>query len=92
MGIATQCDWALVVPCLYTADPFVSPKTIFVHTYMLSHFVESTLYFMDHSYRFVLVTGGTDATIPRSLDPRFHALRGFANSPDGGKLYVFCRL
>lgn len=26
-------------------------------------------------------------TVPRSIDPRFHPLRGFANSPDGGNYF-----
>ena len=39
-------------------------RTIFVHTYMLSHFYESTLTFMPHDVRFILYTGGTDMTIP----------------------------
>eukprot|EP01034_Spumella_vulgaris_P040166 gene40166-49674_t len=86
-GIAAECDWAMEVPCLYTANPRVSPKFFHVHTYMLPHFVESTLNFMDPSYRFILVSSGTDATIPRSIDPRFHLQRGFGNGPDGGAYY-----
>ena len=54
---------------------------------MLPHFIESTMYFMNESYRFVLVTGGTDLTIPRSVDPRYHPLRGFRNSEDGGSYF-----
>lgn len=55
---------------------------------MLPHFIESTLYFMDHSYRFVLVSGGTDMTIPRGAgDSRYHLLRGFAQGGDGGAYF-----
>jgi hypothetical protein len=55
---------------------------------MISHFIESTLYFMDHSYRFVLISGGTDMTIPRSAgDSRYHLMRGFAQGMDGGAYF-----
>lgn len=85
-GIATMVDWALMVPCLF-GNPNVAPKTIFVHTYMLSHFVESTLSFMDPSYRFVLITAGGDLTVPRNVDARYHRLRGFSDVDDGGKYF-----
>jgi hypothetical protein len=85
-GIAATCDWALLVPCLF-GDVSRPPNTIFVQHYMLSHFVESTLKFMDSSYRFVLVSGGTDLTIPRSVDRRYHPLRGFSSSADGGDYF-----
>ena len=41
-GISAACDWALMVPCLF-GNPYKAPRTIFVMTYMLPHFVESTL-------------------------------------------------
>src|SRR5689334_9444250 len=85
-GIAATCDWAALIPCLF-ADITKPPRTIFVHHYFLSHFVESTLNFMDPSYRFVLVSAGTDLTIPRSVDPRYKPMRGFKNSPDGGDYF-----
>jgi hypothetical protein len=85
-GIAATCDWALLVPCLF-GDVSRPPKTIFVHNYMLSHFVESTLNFMDPTYRFVLVTAGTDMTVPRSIDPRYRPMRGFSPSLDGGNYF-----
>jgi len=85
-GIAAMVDWALLVPCLF-GNINQPPKTIFVHNYMLSHFVESTLYFMNPNYRFVLITGGTDLTIPRSIDKRYRPLRGFSNQADGGRYY-----
>eukprot|EP01036_Dinobryon_divergens_P028137 gene28137-37035_t len=88
-GISAACDWALMVPCLF-GNPYKAPRTIFVMTYMLPHFVESTLAFIDHFFpdaRFVVVSGGTDATIPRSAgDSRFKLLRGF-NGGDGGPGY-----
>lgn len=59
-----------MVPCLF-ADINKPPRVIFVHNHMLPHFVESTLYFMDPSYRFVLVSGGTDMTVPRQIDQRY---------------------
>lgn len=88
IGIATQCDWALMIPCLFTGpNPYVSPKTIFVHTPMLPHFVESTLKFMNESHRFVLVSAGSDATVPRALYGD-HDFRGFTGDPNSywGKL------
>lgn len=87
LGISTQVDWALMVPCMF-GDPNKPPSTIFVHNYMLPHFIESTLHFMDPTYRFVLVSGGTDLTIPRSAgDSRYHLLRGFAQGADGGSYF-----
>ena len=60
---------------------------IFVHHYMISHFIESTLRFMDKSFRFVLLSGGSDITIPRSTDVRYSLLRGFAADSSGGAYY-----
>lgn len=86
-GISTNFDWVLMVPCMF-GNPLKPPSTIFVHNYMLPHFIESTLNFMDPSYRFVLVSAGTDLTIPRSAgDSRYHLLRGFAQGPDGGAYF-----
>ena len=87
IGISTNFDWALMVPCMF-GNPLKPPSTIFVHNYMLPHFIESTVQFMDPTYRFVLVSGGTDMTIPRSAgDSRYHLLRGFAQGPDGGSYF-----
>ncbi len=84
--IATTTDWALMIPCLF-GNTDIPPRTIFVNTYMLPHFIESTLHFMDPSYRFVLVSSGSDMTVPRSLDFRFKVMRGFSRSDDGGSYY-----
>jgi hypothetical protein len=79
-GIAATCDWALMVPCLF-GDITKSPKTIFVHTLMLPHFAESTLRFLNDSFRFVLISGSTDQTVPNgSGDTRYKTLR---NMPQG---------
>lgn len=85
-GIAAEADLALQCPCLF-GDLNKKPKVIFVHSYMLSHFVESTLNFMDKSWRFVLISGGTDMTVPKaSLDVRQKPIRGFGGN-DGGKYF-----
>lgn len=66
------------------------PQTIWVHTYMLSHFVESTLNFMPKDWRFVLISGGADLTVPRCAgDVRWSnkLLRGFSNGPNGGSYW-----
>lgn len=85
-GISAYMDWALMVPCLF-GNMSSPPRSIFVHNHMLPHFVESTLHFMDPTYRFVLVTGGTDMTVPRQTDSRYRqAFRGFGGN-DGGRFY-----
>jgi hypothetical protein len=87
LGVSTQVDWALMIPCMF-GNPNKPPSTIFVHNYMLPHFIESTLHFMDPTYRFVLLSGGTDLTIPRGAgDQRYHLLRGFSQGPDGGSYF-----
>jgi len=88
IGIATTVDWAMMVPCVF-GNPHMDggPRTIYVHNYMLPHFIESTLHFMNSSYHFVLISGGTDLTIPRSIDKRYSTLRGFAASTDGGPYF-----
>ena len=79
-GIAATCDWALMVPCLF-GDMTKPPKTVFVHTLMLPHFAESTLNGMNNTWRFVLLSGATDQTIPNgSGDKRYKSLR---NMPQG---------
>eukprot|EP00601_Ochromonadales_sp_CCMP2298_P016600 CAMPEP_0173229914 /NCGR_PEP_ID=MMETSP1142-20121109/7426_1 /TAXON_ID=483371 /ORGANISM="non described non described, Strain CCMP2298" /LENGTH=421 /DNA_ID=CAMNT_0014158879 /DNA_START=220 /DNA_END=1481 /DNA_ORIENTATION=- len=86
-GIATHADWALMVPCMF-GDSAKLPRVIFVHNYMLPHFIESTLKFMHENASFVLLSGGTDLTIPRSaLDARYHLLRGFSQNKDGGSYF-----
>lgn len=76
VGIAAATDWTLTIPCLF-GDISQKPRTIFVNTLMLPHFAESTLRFMPHDVRFVLVSGGHDMTIPESrLDARYGLLRG----------------
>ncbi len=83
-GIAAACDWALMIPCLF-GDITKPPRTIFVNSYMLPHFAESTLRLLPNkSWEFVVVSGGSDMTIPRlAMDVRFHNLRGFGGN-DGG--------
>ena len=79
VGIAAACDWALMVPCLY-ADLMIEPRTIYVHHVMLEVFIEQILKHMPVHTRFVLVTSGTDHTIPTaSGDVRFYPMRGFSN-------------
>lgn len=63
-GIAAACDWAILIPCLY-GDVTKEPKTIFVHTDFIHHLVESTFRFINHDWRFVLVSGGSDESVPR---------------------------
>ena len=77
-GFSTYCDWAHMIPCIF-GDPYKQPKIIFVHTYMLPHFLESTLTFMNKTWKFILVSGGTDATLPNNnMDSRFRKQnRGF---------------
>ena len=79
-GIAALCDWALLVPCLYgTFDR--PPRTVFVHHFMLQHFINLILPYMPKAFEFVLVSSGTDLTIPTSMgDIRFTPLRGFSNN------------
>lgn len=79
-GIAAFCDWALMVPCLF-GDVTKPPRTIFVQTFMLPHFVESTMQFLPNkSWEFILISGGADQTIPNHmLDRRFRGMRGFGN-------------
>lgn len=86
-GIAATCDWALLIPCFY-GDLRRAPKTVFVHHLMLAHFAKIILPFISKEYKFVLVTSGTDQTIPTGRgDKRFHVLDGFAESDDGGPLW-----
>lgn len=88
-GIATLCDWALMVPCLF-GNMSHPPRTIYVHSLFLSHFIESTFNFMDPTWRFVLITSGSDQTIPRNIgDVRYrsHPMRGFSTEEDGGEYF-----
>jgi hypothetical protein len=88
IGIAAATDWSLMCTCLF-GDTDTLPRTIFVHTYMLSHFYESTLKFMDKSARFILYTGGTDMTIPEgSGDVRYGAPRWFGAHSQGWESMV----
>lgn len=83
IGIAAATDWSLLPTCLF-ADTKKLPRSIFVHTYMLSHFYESTLQFMNKSARFILYSGGTDLTIPLSSgDKRYTAIRWFGDHGQG---------
>jgi hypothetical protein len=85
-GISAEADWSLMVPCMF-GNPEKPPRIIFVHNHMLPHFVESPLRFMNTSYRFVLVTGGTDMTVPRQIDQRYRqGFRGFGGN-DGGQFF-----
>jgi len=81
-GIAAMCDWAIMVPCLF-GDVTKEPRTVFVHTDFIHHLFESTFRFINPDWRFVLVSSGSDESIPRgTLDVRFRLQRGF--SRDGG--------
>lgn len=83
--IAAHCDWALLLPCFF-GDLSVAPRTVFVHHLMLPYFVDKVLPKIDPRYKFVLVTSGTDQTIPTGRgDVRFHPLKGFASTKDGGR-------
>lgn len=60
-GVAAACDWAMMVPCLFTGPGdlmkmtdsqakgetawWTPPSTIFVHHFMLSHFCESLSFY-----------------------------------------------
>lgn len=71
ISIATYCDWALLVPCFY-GNITILPRTIFVHHLMLPHFIHYILSNIPSQHRFVLVSSGTDQTIPTSTgDIRF---------------------
>ena len=84
ISIATYCDWALLVPCFY-GNITILPRTIFVHHLMLPHFIHYVLPNIPSHHRFVLVSSGTDQTIPTSSgDIRFQPLHGFSNTSDGG--------
>ncbi len=79
IGIATHTDWTLLVPCLFTGpDPYALPRTIFVHTPFLPHFVESTLPGIHKDARFILLSAGADMTVPRSFFSYNYKLRGFS--------------
>ena len=85
-GISAEADWALMVPCMF-GNVEKPPRIIFVHNHMLPHFVESPLRFMNTSSRFVLVSGGTDMTVPRQIDQRYRQpFRGFGGN-DGGNFF-----
>lgn len=99
-GIAAACDLAAMVPCFYASSQILLPaeerqskdwpRTIFVHTLQLPHFVESTLRFIENivtkDHKFVIVVAGYDATTPQSsLDSRYKALRGFGGG--GGQFW-----
>jgi hypothetical protein len=80
-GVAVVADWALMVPCMF-GNPKIKPKIVYVHTYMLPHFIESTYNFADKKdWYFVLVSSGTDQTIPYSTGDsrkdKNHPLRNF---------------
>lgn len=82
IGIAAECDWAFLVPCFYGKKD-VLPGKIFVHNVMLHHFIIYVLPAIPTEHKFVLVTSGTDRTIPTgSGDVRFGPIFGF-NSTGG---------
>lgn len=87
-GIAATCDWALMVPCFY-GNLSIAPKTVYVHHFMLGQFI-NIINYIPTDYRFVLVTSGTDHTIPTSKgDIRFQPLLGFSSNSDGGPNWKF---
>jgi hypothetical protein len=78
-GLSATTDWTLSVPCLF-GNVYEEPRLVFVNTFMLPHFAESTFNFMNHSWSFVLISAGADLTIPAETgDTRFKALRGFGS-------------
>jgi hypothetical protein len=80
IGISAECDWAFLVPCFF-GNKNVLPGKIFVHHVMLHHFVRHVLDSIPAHHKFVLVTSGTDRTIPTgSGDVRFTWLHGFSSS------------
>lgn len=85
-GIAATVDWALMCLCLF-GNPEKLPKTIYVHTLMLPHFAESTLAFMDHNARFILISSGMDLTFPYGTGEirsgYRNRLRGFGGANGG---------
>ena len=86
-GLAALCDWALLVPCFY-GDINRAPRTVFVHHLMLAHFAKILLPIISNKFKFVLVSSGTDQTIPTGRgDVRFQPLDGFADTDDGGPLW-----
>ncbi len=93
IGIAAATDLSLLCTCLFgqvnVEDDLRKVRTIFVHTYMLSHFYESTLTFMPRDVRFILYTGGTDMTIPTgSGDARFGFPRWFGSHGQGWEAMI----
>ena len=85
-GFSATTDWAFLPLCLF-GDVTKPPKTIFVHTHMLPHFIESTLPVLPKSYRFILITAGVDRTIPSSTgDLRYMSrpLRKFGSEDSDG--------
>lgn len=82
--IATLADWAILLPCVY-GDISRPPRIVFVHHLMLPHFVRYILPNIPVNHRFVLVSSGSDQTIPTGAgDVRFHPLLGFSSKPEGG--------
>ena len=62
-GVSVVADWALMIPCMF-GNPAIKPKIVYVHTYMLPHFIESTYRFAEKSdWHFVLVSSGTNSPI-----------------------------
>ena len=85
-GFAATTDWTLFPLCLF-GDVTKLPKTIFVYTHMLPHFMESTIHFMPKHARFILISGGIDRTIPSSTgDLRYKSkpLRDFYGEDSPG--------
>jgi uncharacterized membrane protein YgcG len=86
-GLATRCDWVLLFPCFY-GNLSTPPRTIFVHHFMLPHFTKYLLPMVPGGHRFVLVTSGTDLTIPSGRgDIRFPPLPGFDATDSGGPMW-----
>jgi hypothetical protein len=83
-GIAALCDWALLFPCFFGKLEQL-PKTVFVHHLMLNHFIKHVLPVIPAHHNFILVSSGTDQTLPSARgDVRFKPMKGFSDSDGGG--------
>jgi hypothetical protein len=87
-GISAYTTCAFLMPCMY-CDLTRSHKVIFVHTLMLSYFIEIFLPYWKQVISpkllspFILISGGNDLTIPRNIDTRYLPLPGFNDAHPG---------
>eukprot|EP01033_Poteriospumella_lacustris_P002653 gene2653-1929_t len=78
IGTAAYTDWAILEPCLYRFSKDDAPRTVYVHSTMLAAFATKILPQMVKGPPFVLISGGTDATLPRQIDKRCKPFEGFS--------------